>query len=370
MLFKIFQILGFTNPYSISYYKNKVQSSIKIDNYEYNSFYYIYSLIIFTILLIQPFYIIYNNNTSNLGFLIYKAIYPIHFILLYWKFYKIIEYKYLEDQLFYNALYFSQIIIFILIFINICISYSNPYLINIQAHTHIFFNIADVFGIFTYLNSLIIFIYIFLKITKNIYIINDKIAINISQNKKKGLITLFYNIIDLKHDVNKAIENFHFIFNTFTLYNLFALGFIIKSFNILNSNQKIFLYINITVFVLIEIICLSIILYISKLKADLFQKIYNPLFVNNFIKKYDINTFNDRFNQEVSISDVELGNNFIINILEENSTSIDWIILNLTLYSKWMDFDFFGIKIQSINSITQIAFIISIIYKLFNIQTL
>ena len=121
--------------------------------------------------------------------------------------------------------------------------------------------------------------------------------------------------------------------------------------NILNINQKLFLYVNITVFVLIEIICLSIILYISKLKGDLFQKIYNPLFVNNFIKKYDINTFNDRFNQEVSILDVELGNNFIINILEENSTSIDWIILNLTLYSKWMDFDFFGIKIQSINSI-------------------
>ena len=55
----------------------------------------------------------------------------------------------------------------------------------------------------------------------------------------------------------------------------------------------------------------------------------------------------------------------LYNILEENSTSIDWIILNITLHSKWVDFNLCGIEIQSIDCITKILLLVSIFYKLF-----
>ena len=99
----------------------------------------------------------------------------------------------------------------------------------------------------------------------------------------------------------------------------------------------------------------------------MFTKIYNPLFVNNFIKKYDINTFNDNFSIELNTQNIDITHNTLLNILEENSTSVDWIILNITLNSKWVNFDLFGFEIYSINCVSKIIFIISIFYKIINL---
>ena len=56
-------------------------------------------------------------------------------------------------------------------------------------------------------------------------------------------------------------------------------------------------------------------------------------------------------------------NNFLL--LEINNT-IDWIVLYNTLNMKWMEFNLFGIEIQSFSSISKIILFSSIIYKLYN----
>ena len=100
------------------------------------------------------------------------------------------------------------------------------------------------------------------------------------------------------------------------------------------------------------------------LLQNIFSKIYNPLFINNFIKKYDLNTFNDNFDIELDINNMDINDTTLYNILEENSTSIDWIILNMTLTSKWVDFNLCGIEIYSLNCIAKISFIITLFYKI------
>ena len=42
---------------------------------------------------------------------------------------------------------------------------------------------------------------------------------------------------------------------------------------------------------------------------------------------------------ELDINNMDINDITLYNILEENSTSIDWIILNITLHSKWVDFN-------------------------------
>ena len=132
----------------------------------------------------------------------------------------------------------------------------------------------------------------------------------------------------------------------------------------MNYEQKIYFFVITGYFCIIEILCLGIILLISIYREDIFNKIYNPLFVNNFIKKYDINTFNDLYEVQLDINNINVNDITLFNILEENSTSIDWIILNITLNSKWVNFDLFGIEIHSLNSINQIIIIIAIFYKI------
>ena len=181
------------------------------------------------------------------------------------------------------------------------------------------------------------------------------------------MINYFYKIINLKNTVTYTINDFNYILNIFTLINVFSLGLIYHKYSQLSENQKIYFYILSGFFVVIEGTCLSIIISITKTRQNIFNKIYNPLFINNFIKKYDLNTFNYTFDIELDLTNIDINNTTIFNLLEENSTSIDWIILNITLNSKWVDFDLFGIKIYSINCITKIIAITAVFYKIINL---
>ena len=360
-LFYIYTLFGITNLHQISLSKNKVNSDLNISNYNFNILYYINSFIIFLLLLLNPIiYFIYNFNI-NIGFIIYKINYILQFIILYWKFNKIIEYNFFENSIFYYICLFSQPIILLSsgssIYFNIYFNINAPIIFK-----SIVF-ISDFYGIYIYLNSILLFILIFIKLLQTIYNLNNTIKHYITINKKKGLIEICYNIINLKYIVSNYISNFNYIFNFFTIINLFSLAFIYQNCNILISQYYILFLILLIFFIIIEIISLSIILYISKLRSDILNHIYSPVFVNNFIIKYDINTLNEKFNFDIELQLNTINNQSIFNVLEENSTSVDWIILNITLNSKWVDFNLCGMTIQSFDSITKILLIVSIIYK-------
>ena len=53
------------------------------------------------------------------------------------------------------------------------------------------------------------------------------------------------------------------------------------------------------------------------------------------------------------------------NLLIEINKTTDWIVLYNILNIKWMEFDLFGIEIQSFSSISKIILASSIIYKLY-----
>ena len=120
------------------------------------------------------------------------------------------------------------------------------------------------------------------------------------------------------------------------------------------------------IFISIELICLSIIIWISNIRTNMFTKIYNPLFVNNFIKKYDINTFNDNFNIELNTQNIDITHNTLLNILRKQYISrLDNI--KYSLNSKWVNFDLFGFEIYSVNCVSKIIFVISLFYKIINL---
>jgi len=378
----LYILLGFINNNSITFYKNKynlnndtpntinANSSTTINN-EINISIcgYIYQCIVVGLLLFNPLYnLIYNENINYIGFTLYKFNYVFQFLFLYFNFHKILKYKYLDNKYFTNILFFSQVLILIFYSFNIYLTYKFKF-IN-ETHSiliQILLNLSDLYGIFIYINSIELFILIFSKLAQNIYEVNKNIENNIAKNKKKGLIKIFYSVINLKNTVTYTISDFNYILNLFTITNLFCLGLLYHIYFELSYDCKIYFYILCGYFFIIEIICLSIILFISKTRQKIFSEIYNPLFINNFIKKYDLNTFNDNFDIELDINNMDINDITLYNILEENSTSIDWIILNITLHSKWVDFNLCGIEIYSLNCIAKISFIITLFYKIIQI---
>lgn len=344
---------------------NNTNNTTNKTNTTNNVISYIYSFLIFLLLLFNPiYYFITNKDINYIGFNIYKINYIVHFLFLYCNFHKIIKYKYLDNSNFNIILLISQGVILCSYISNIIINYQLNIYVSENIIINVLINISEFYGIFVYMNNIILFLLIFIKLFQDIYIIQNNLEYNIETNNKKGLITFFYNIVNLKNIVTYTISDFNYILNIFSIINLFSLGLIYHIFDNLEYNWQIYFYILCSYFIVIEILALGLILLISRYREEIFSKIYDPLFVNNFIKKYDINTFNDTYEVQLDINDVNVNNITLFNILEENSTSIDWIILNITLNSKWVDFDLFGIKIHSLNSINQIIVIIALFYKI------
>ena len=334
----------------------------KNENYlsHFNSV-FIFLLLLFNII----YYFIYNTNINNIGFIFYKLNYIINFIFLYTKFNKIIKYDYFKNQNFYNICLYTQVLILCIYIISVILHYTlNILFLSNYLIINILLNISEFYGIFLYLNNILFFILIFVKLLQDIYIIYDDLNNNIEKNNKKGLIDFFHKIVNLKNIVTYTINDFNYILNIFTIINLFSLGLLYHIFDFLVLNNKIYFIILFIFFCIVELLCLSIVILITTYRTDIFNKIYDPLFVNNFIKRYDINTFNDMFEIQLEVNNINVNQITLFNILEENSTSIDWIILNITLNSKWVDFDLFGIKIYNLNSINQIIVLAALFYKI------
>ena len=330
-----------------------------------NIYLYIYNCGILLLLLFNFIYSLLYLQNNYFGFNLYKLNYILQYILLNIQFNNIVKYNYFENNNFYFILlYFQFFFLFFYLVYEIIIYKYNILILSNSLFINIIISISEFYGIFAYLNSILFFILIFIKLLQDIIVLNKTLDNNIENNSNKGLITFFYNIVELKNIFTYTISNFNYILNLFTLVNLFSLGIIFYILNELDVYYKIYFYILTVFFILVESICLFIIILILHTKSNLLNKIYDPIFINNFIKKYDVNTFNDNYELQININNLNINNVILFNILEENSTSIDWIILNITLNSKWVDFDLFGIQIHSINSINKIIFMIAIIYKI------
>ena len=178
LLLYYYCILGFTNLHKITYNKNLANSIINIQDYSYNIFYDIYSFCLFSSLLFSFIYDFIYYNNINFGFILYKLNFISQFIILYFKYHKIIKYKFYDTNNFYNINLYSQIIIVFL-----CIPYIYNYNINIINYNYITFiiNTIDVFGLCIYFNSLLLFILVFSKLCQEIYLIRNNISIYIRE---------------------------------------------------------------------------------------------------------------------------------------------------------------------------------------------
>ena len=86
----------------------------------------------------------------------------------------------------------------------------------------------------------------------------------------------------MKYKSSKYINDFNFIFNIFTILNILSLFFIYKKIDINNFYKDISLFI---LFIIIEFSILIIILYISKIREDIYNEIFSDPIIDKFIRK-------------------------------------------------------------------------------------
>lgn len=195
---------------------------------------------------------------------------------------------------------------------------------------------AWVYGRFVIYVNLLCFSLVFCKHCKIIHEYVKKLENeNLSRVNILSINIISQDILFIRNDLEQSIDHFKNIFSLFTLLGAIGLGFFFE--RIKDNNFDLFPWNQFVIYVIAQIVFIVIIFRVSKYQNDLIDYVRQPLFVEKFLKRYTIRDVQEKFEDPSMIS---------LNLDEENSSMLDWIILDRLLNEKWAEFNVAGIDIS------------------------
>ena len=315
---------------------------------------WLYSLFIFMILCIPVGIYIHKYIETNVYFLSYiffYSIYPVQYILSI-IYYSSDHYDRLINQWdrpYINNNYITlskKEIVSISIFVtSLIISFTsfglrlqNDY---IYSYMNTSYNITSIlllvwiYGRILILYNLFIFLFTFyihlVDLKKDIDFLEKSNWIYYSDTKR--ISDICTDIIIKKFELGESIKYLQNIFSSSTI--LGTIGFWIMLTNYKKYGCDQYLALLCIIYLIIQLYFFILIWLISNQQEDMKSAIRNPIFSSSWLHRV-----NDLTKKNMNKYDKQ----FIS--IEENGTSVDWIILNTILNDKWINFEFFGIPLN------------------------
>jgi len=351
------------NTPNINFYSD---ISIEIVNNNKNKVYIynIYSLCIFIFLSNQIIYLLYNlftlTDIENLDELLIIFLIninnPIHY--LWAKYYfttNHLELFNLKCSLSncYNV-YFLTILLFFGVLINIAVnfmninSFYNEYYFIYLFPKYIAFPFIVIEWIYTrilYAITTVSFTIVFCSHIKDIKLfINDISKSDFILDDSYCLSNMISKIANLRHSVEISIDLFNNIYSFLTITGGISFGILISQ-KIDNPDiltHEIYLIQSYVLMFICQIIFFYNVIVYSIYRNDLLKFIQGSSFINKFLTRWSTTKLKKKCNNDSSNYISKL----ILCIEEENATTLDWIIMDKLLRTKWMDFSIMGISSQ------------------------
>lgn len=354
--------------------QHKVNSTIK--KWYYSLISWGYSVIISMFLLVQPIYLLYYIFThENIQFYwssFFFGIIPfVQYILslIYFRtshfedFY--LSKEYVDPKCFPSMNVFVVLIILGTFVSNILNQLVLLGMFNLERDDGEFPNFSDyqyrplislflwivwTYGRFTVFTNLTIFSLVFCKHCKIIHNYVKKLERNCSINALT-INTITQEVLNIRHNLEESIDLFKNIFSSFTLLGAIGFGFFME--RIQNGNFELFPWHLFVIYALMQIVFLVIVLRVSSNKESLSDYIRQPKFIDKFLKRYNTWEIQEKFKGDINM--VQL------NILEENASTLDWMVLNDIFNEQWTEFKVMGIDISNGALIKQGIVIVTLI---------
>ena len=270
----------------------------------------------------------------------------------------------------------------------------NYYLINNNEIYNIFYIIYVV--MYTIYSRLIlsfnmhIFYLVFCKHLKDIkYQTKDLEEVESWTNSQTKVAELCHNLIELRYELSISISKLGQFYIWLTMLGSFGIGLAVHY-----KTYDTTIITNIIIYIILQIIFLSIIGIVGKNKQKLCDIIHTPAFSMKYImREKDVSETienvvtldNNTIITIREINNIDTDNdvfednkykkilNGIYNNVEQSGSSVDWIILNNILNNKWTSIELFGISFdngsgisKSIALTTTIVALINYIFTIFN----
>ena len=353
-----------TNTPNINFYIDFTEDLENI-NKKYIYIYNFYSFLIFLYLCIQPIYLIYSliinfQNIEQYSIRLLLSINtPVHYIWA--KYY----FKTNHFDMFnttcnilcnYKQTFIYTIILSVLVIINIIINlmYIDTFY-NVYNWIHLIKNkylgcflivIEWIYSRFIYLLSTLSYAVVFCKHIKDINkFIQDISKYNYDLEDTYCLSHLISKIANLRHSVEISIQFFNTIFSFLTITQGISLGILVR---LKYDNFVVYIHDYYLIqFYILLIVCQLIFFYnvinYSIKRNDLLKFIQSSSFINKYLTRWSTSKMKSKC---MDTSDISYYSKVTLCIEEENATTLDWIILDNLLSTKWMDFSIMGISTQ------------------------
>lgn len=317
---------------------------------------WLYSIGIFCILCIPVFCYVkdyIDNNSYYIPYVLFYTIYPIQYIfsIMYYSkdHYDRLIHKWNTDYISNNYFSLSKkdtatifiFVISILISIvtlvlsinnNFDIKYSNYFNKNNQ---YVLLCFEWLYGRTLVLYNLFVFFFTFhthlSDIKKDVDFLEKSNWVFYKDTKRISDICI--SIIIKKFELEESISNLQDIFSSSTI--LGTIGFLITWINYKQYGSDTYLAILCGIYSIIQLYFSIIILQISKQQQSMINSIRHPIFAAHWLQR-----INNKYKQNIKNDEKQ----YIT--INENGTSIDWLILNTILQEKWVNFEFFGIPLN------------------------
>lgn len=161
----------------------------------------------------------------------------------------------------------------------------------------------------------------------------------ISKEKPDDLITingLSMKIIQIRYDLETSVDNFKNFFSALTLLGAVSIGFLIEI--IKEEKYDGFPWISFSFYLIFQLIFLIIINKVENYRENLVSYIRNGRFVKKYLYRYNENEIAEKFQDNTDM--------IVLNFSEENSTTIDWLVVNNILSEGWSQFTVLGIPVS------------------------
>jgi hypothetical protein len=213
------------------------------------------------------------------------------------------------------------------------------------------------------------FTIVFCKHVKDIRdFINEILSNEFDMEDAHCLGNLIKSISTLRHSVEISIEFFNKLLSIITVLYGVSLAIFIRHKQIqysITKNEKLFsehdyyLIQMFSLFAFCQIIFFWNIYNYSELRNRLVKLIESPSFINRFLTRWSTDKVKKKCRDSNAVKHLA---KIILCIEEENSTTIDWLVLDKLAKNKWMDFSILGISTQDGSLIKKVITFSSLIY--------
>lgn len=159
-------------------------------------------------------------------------------------------------------------------------------------------------------------------------------------NNSTCLSELISIVSELRYKVEISISYFNTMISYVTILGGLAIAISIrnKMINFRIYDHERYLIHGMVFYVITQLVFFTNIVRYSFCRGKLLKHIDSVNFINRFLCRYDLSKIKKRYKNDL----IKL----ILNFEEENATTIDWMVLNKLLDSKWMNFTIMGISTQ------------------------